>query len=160
MSKYILVHIAHIGACTLGAHFSASGFVFCDYRTQLDRSVSLTRAHASIRVKARIGRMGAVCTNAWASMYFGESCSFRSHTEPKNRSRFLIGLLIFPGPHVQCTRENNVRNSTPIELRINYWFTSFSVGIIKQYQRNNGRNLLFHFLGQRNGTLISYRDIN
>ena len=75
MSKYILVHTAHTGACALGAHFSASGFVFCDRRTQLDPSVSLRRAHAPICVKARTGRMSAVWANAWTSMYFDKSCS-------------------------------------------------------------------------------------
>ena len=76
MSKYILVQTTQTGTCALGAHFSASGFVFYDYRTQLDRSVSLTRAHAPIRVKARTGRIGAVCANAWASMYFDNNCIY------------------------------------------------------------------------------------
>ena len=77
MSKYILMHTAHTGACALGPHFSASGFVFCDDRTQLDRTVSLTRAHAPIRVTVRTGRMSAVCVDAWGRMHFYNSCTHR-----------------------------------------------------------------------------------
>ena len=58
---------------------SASGLVFCCYKTQLDRSLSLTRAHTPIRVKAKTGRMGAVSANAWASMYFDKSCMSGAH---------------------------------------------------------------------------------
>ena len=68
-------HCTHWRMRTWRALFS-EWFCLLLYRTQLDRSVSLKRAHAPIRVKARTGCIGAVCANVWARVYFDNSCCF------------------------------------------------------------------------------------